>query len=203
MEADAIAEATGARFARYAAVLLAGFRRKEAEASRLMDVEARNTSAAGQGLRVQYCHRVSALLHNGLGRYDKALPEAQRASEDAPELYVSAWALPELLAAATRTGNSRLAATALEQLAETTSAPETDWAVGILARSRALLSQGEDADGSYREAIDRLRRTQLESRSRTLGLRDKWLGSHGREPLQTTRPFQRVVFNRAFQPPSR
>ena len=160
-EADTIAEATGHHFARYAAAMLAAFRGKEAEASALIEVEVRNAAATGQVVAVQWCQLVSAVLYSSLGRYEEALAEAQRASEEAPELYVSAWALPELIEAATRTGNTRLAVEALERLADATSAGESDWGLGILARSRALLSEGEDAEGSYCEAIDRLCRTQL------------------------------------------
>ena len=160
-EADVIAEATGARFARYAAVILAGFRGKEAEASALIDVEVRNAAAAGQDIGVQWCQLTSGILYNGLGRYGEALVEAREASEHAPELYVSAWALPELIEAATRTGETRLAVEALERLAEATSIGDSDWGLGLLARSRALLTAGQDAEGSYREAIDRLSRTQL------------------------------------------
>ena len=87
--------------------------------------------------------------------------EAQQASEEAPELCLSAWALPELIEAAARTGQTRLAGETLERLAEATSVGGSDWGLGVLARSRALLSEGRDAEGSYREAIDRLSRTQL------------------------------------------
>ena len=160
-EADAVAEATGTRLARYAAVLLACLRGKEAEASALVEVELGNASAGGQGLGTQACQRVSAVLYNGLGRYEQAVTAAQQASEAAPELYVSAWALPELIEAAARTGATRLAGEALERLVEATSVGDSDWALGVLARSWALLSEGEDAEGAYREAIERLGRTQL------------------------------------------
>ena len=81
--------------------------------------------------------------------------------EQAPELFVSAWALPELIEAASRTGQTQVATDALDRLAEATSISQTDWGPGIHARSRALLSDGEDADASYREAIERLGRTPL------------------------------------------
>jgi DNA-binding CsgD family transcriptional regulator len=160
-EADVVAEGTGTRLARYAAVLLAGLRGKEAEASALIEIEVRKASAAGQGVAIQVCQRVSAVLYNGLGRYEQALMEARQASEEAPELYMSAWALLELIEAASRTGETRLAGAALERLAEAAGAGDSDWGLGVLARSRALLSEGEDAESSYREAIDRLSRTQL------------------------------------------
>jgi DNA-binding CsgD family transcriptional regulator len=159
-EAEAIAEATGTRFAPYAAVLLAGFR-GSAEASQLIESVSRDARAAGQGFGVQFCQWVSGILYNGLGRYERALPEVQEATEQTPELDIAAWALPELIEAASRTGETRLAAGALERLAEATSPAQTDWGLGIHACSRALLSAGENAESSYREAIERLSRTRL------------------------------------------
>ena len=103
----------------------------------------------------------SAILDNGLGRYESALAAAQQASEQAPELFVSGWALVELIEAASRTGQARLAADALERLAEATSVGQTDWSQGTYARARALLLDGQEAEDSYREAIDRLSRTRL------------------------------------------
>jgi tetratricopeptide (TPR) repeat protein len=138
-----------------------GLRGKEAEAAALVEVVVKDASANGQGARIQLCQWVSGVLYNGLGRYEEALADARRASEQAPELYVSAWALPELVEAATRTGKTRLAVDALERLVEATSVGESDWGLGVLARSRALLGEGEEAEGSYREAIDRLSRTRL------------------------------------------
>jgi DNA-binding CsgD family transcriptional regulator len=46
-------------------------------------------------------------------------------------------------------------------LAEATSIGDSDWGLGVFARSRALLDQGEDAEASYREAVERLTRTRL------------------------------------------
>ena len=158
-EAEAIAAATGTRLAPYGAMLLAGYRGAEAEASQLIEAVGTAARAAGQGMGVQYSQWVSAILYNGLGRYEEALAEAQRTSEQAPELIVSMWALPELIEAASRTGQTRLAADALARLAEATSVGPTDWGQGIYARSRALVSDGEDAEGCYRVAVDRLSRT--------------------------------------------
>ena len=160
-EQDAVAEATGTHFARYAAVVLACWRGNDAEAAALIEVEARTASAAGQGVAIQLCQWASAILFNGLGRYEQALAEALRASESAPELFMSGWALPELIEAAARTGDTGLAGEALERLVEATSVGESDWGLGVLARSRALLSQGRDAANSYLEAIARLSRTKL------------------------------------------
>jgi len=160
-ETDAIAEATGSRLARYAAVQLAVVRGREAEASALIEVEARNASAVGQGIGVQFCQWASAVLYNGLGRYEQASMEAQHARDAAPELWISGWALVELIEAAARTGKTRVAGDALERLAEVASVGDSDWGLGVLARSRALLSERHDAENSYHEAIERLSRTQL------------------------------------------
>ena len=159
-EGDAVAEATGTRLIRHAAVVLAGFAGAEAEASALIEAEARKASAARQGLGIQTCQWISAVLYNGLGRYDQAVVEAQRASEVGPEMGTRAWARVELIEAATRAGQIRLAAETLARLAEAASVGERDWGLGLLARSRALLSESEEAESCYREAIERLGRTQ-------------------------------------------
>ena len=158
-EADAIATATGTGFGSNGAVLLAGFRGEEAEAAPLIEAASAAARAAGQGSGVQVAHWVSAVLYNGLGRYETALAHARQAAEQAPELYVSMWALPELIEAASRAGQPGLAADALGQLAEATSVGQTDWGLGTYARCRALVSDGEDAERCYREAIGRLGRT--------------------------------------------
>src|SRR5262249_27221490 len=160
-EGEAIAEATGTRLAPHAAVFLAGFRGSEADATRLIEVVTTNARATREGFGIQICQLASGILYNGLGRYDRALPEARQASEQAPELFVSAWALPELIEAARRTGQTRVAADALDRLAAATSVGQTDWGQGIYARSRALLLDGQDAEDSYREAIGRLSPTPL------------------------------------------
>ena len=160
-EEEAIAAATGSGFARYSAVFVAGFRGAEAEAWPLIEAVITDSRAAGQGLGVQWSQWVSAILYNGLGRYEQALAEAQQAAEQAPELYMSMWALVELIEAASRTGQTGLAADALGRLAEATGTGQSDWGQGIYARCRALLSDGQDAEGWYGEAVGLLSRTRF------------------------------------------
>jgi DNA-binding CsgD family transcriptional regulator len=180
-EAYAIAEATGTRITPFAALTLTGFRGSEADATRLIEVVTKDARAAGQGVGIQWCQWVSAILYNGLGRYEKALPEARQATEQAPEVFVAAQALPELIEAASRTGQTEVAADALERLAEATSIGQTDWGLGIYARSRALLSDGEAAETSYREAIERLGHTLLRPElARAHLLYGEWLRREGR-----------------------
>ena len=166
-EVDAVKEATGTRIAPHAALALAGIRGQEAEATELIDGIITEATAGGQGTAIQYARWANSVLMNGLGRYEEALAAAVEASEDTPELYIATWALSELIEAATRTGNAELAEGALTRLGEQTEASDADWALGIHARSRALLSEGEAAEHLYREAIDRLGRTRLRPELRT------------------------------------
>jgi DNA-binding CsgD family transcriptional regulator len=157
-EEEALAAATGTRFVPHAALILAGFRGNETQDAPLIEAVSTAAQAAGQGSGVQMSQWITAVLCNGLGQYEKAFVEAQQAAEQAPELYVSMWVLPELIEAASRTGQTELAANALSRLAEATSIGQTDWGQGIYARSRALLSEGDDAESCYREAVDQLGR---------------------------------------------
>jgi DNA-binding CsgD family transcriptional regulator len=159
-EADAAREATGAHLVAYAAMVLAAFRGSQAEAVRLIEATLEQAAAVGQGAAVTWALWVAAVLHNGLGRYQEALAAARQAAGHRL-VYLSMWALPELVEAATRTGNTRLAGDALDQLSEWTQAGRTEWGLGVEARSRALLSEGEAADRLYLEAIGRLGRTGM------------------------------------------
>src|SRR4051812_10548716 len=160
-EADAVTEATGTRIAPYGGLLLAALRGRETEARTLIDATIREATAGGEGLAVQYAQWTTAVLYNGLGRYEDALAAAQQASDVTPELFIAVWALPELIEAAVRSGNADVAPAALERLVASAEAGATDWGLGIAARARALLSEGEAAELSYAEAIDRLSRTRL------------------------------------------
>jgi DNA-binding CsgD family transcriptional regulator len=160
-EVKAVTEATGSHLAPYGALALAAWRGRRADASELLDASKREMSARGDGLGVTVIHQTSAVLLNGLGSYEDAWAAAERAIEHRQDLGASTAALPELIEAATRSGRPDRAAAALERLAETTSTSGTDWALGIEARSRALLADGVTAESFYREAIERLARTRL------------------------------------------
>ena len=202
-EAEAIAAATGTRHGPLGAVLLAGFRGAESEAAPLTEAVSTAARAAGQGVAIQFSQWTSAILYNGLGRYETALAEAQ-AAEQAPELQVSTWALPELIEAATRTGQTQLAAEALGRLAEATSVGQTDWGQGIYARSRALVSDGDEAERCYREAIARLGRTGFRPElARAHLLYGEWLRRErrraaAREQLRTAHDMLAAIGMQAF-----
>ena len=180
-ELDAVKEATGTRIAPFAAIALAGIRGREDETSELIDSTIRAAAAGGQGAAVQYAHWANSILMNGLGRYEEALAAAVEASEDTPELFIATWALSELVEAATRTENAGIAKGALARLDAQTEVSDADWALGIHARSRALLSKGEAAECLYREAIDSLGHTRLRPElARAHLLYGEWLRREGR-----------------------
>ena len=142
----------------YPGLLLAALR-GQSDALPLIESTIR-AGTGGQGLGVQWAEWVSAILFNGLGRYDRALAAAQRAAEEAPQLQVAPWALTELIEAAVRTARPDLAADGLERVMAATSTSSTDWGRGIQARCRALVTNGESAERLHREAIERLARTR-------------------------------------------
>src|SRR4051812_29865641 len=127
-EADAVTEATGTSVAPYAALVRAGFRGEEGEALKVIDATIDAATAGGQGTAVQYAHWATAVLMNGLGRYEEALAAAVEASDDTPELFVSMWSLSELIEAASRTGDRELAARGLARLSEHARGSDADWA---------------------------------------------------------------------------
>jgi DNA-binding CsgD family transcriptional regulator len=173
-EVEAVGEATGSRLAPYGALALAGWRGREAEFSHLVESRMPDLVARGEGAGLGVIPWAGALLYNGLGRYEEARLAAQQ--DGAYELLFSAWALVELIEAAVRSGEPELAADALSQLSETTGAAGTDWALGIEARSRALLSDDEAAERLYREAIERLARTRIRTElARAHLLYGEWL----------------------------
>jgi DNA-binding CsgD family transcriptional regulator len=160
-EAAAITEATGTPLPPYAPLTLAAFRGREAQTSELIETSTRDLVRRGEGVGLTFVHWAAAVLYNGLGRYEDALAAAQRAGEDPHEQLFSLWAAVELIEAAIRSGVPEHAARALERLSKSTRASGSDWALGIEACARALVSNGERAERHYREAIDRLGRTRV------------------------------------------
>jgi DNA-binding CsgD family transcriptional regulator len=143
-------------------MVLTAWTGQDAEAARVTATATRDMAARGEGRWLTAAHWVTAVLGNGLCRYDEALAAAGQGSSEYPgELSLAVSSMAELIEAAARTGQPERAADAMRHLAEATSIAGSDWALGIQARSRALLSDGESAECSYREAIDRLSRTRV------------------------------------------
>ena len=159
-ELEAITKATGTRFAPYAQLLLSAFR-GQTDVLPLIESTIRDAGTSGQELGVQWAEWVSAILFNGLARYDLALASAQRAADETPQLQFSPWASTEMVEAAVRSARPEVASAALERVMSATAPCNTDWSLGIQARCRALVSEGESAERLHREAIERLSRTRL------------------------------------------
>jgi DNA-binding CsgD family transcriptional regulator len=158
-ELNDVAEATGAEVPPYGALALAAWQGRETPFAALMESSMKAVLARGEGIGVTFIEWLTAVLYNGLGRYPDALAAAGPASEHTEELQSPLW-LQELVEAAVRSGRREQAAGALSELSQMTAVIGTDWALGIEARSRALLSDGDAAERLYRKAIEHLARTE-------------------------------------------
>jgi DNA-binding CsgD family transcriptional regulator len=161
-EAQVVTEATGSRHAPYGDLCFAALRGREAEMSILATATKDDAVQRGEGLGIGLSDWATAVFNNGLGHYQNAMAAAEQASAYLADVSVTVnWGLVELVEAAARCGLSERATDAGRRLSESTSASGSDWALGVEARSRALLSGGETADRLYREAIERLGRTRM------------------------------------------
>jgi DNA-binding CsgD family transcriptional regulator len=181
VEAEAIVDATGSRLAPQGAIALAAWRGSEDEVSALIDASRDGVEDRGEGLWLIAIEWARAVLYNSLGRYADALAASEQAGTDPHELGVSTWVPTEFIEAAVRTGAPERADAPLRRLQDISRASGTDWALGVEARSRALVSTGEDADRLYREAIERLGRTRVRvALARAQLLYGEWLRREGR-----------------------
>ncbi len=159
-ESNAITRAIGGAPLMYTTVLLAAWRGREGPAAALIEAGHRDATPRGEGRGVSWGDYATALLRNGLGDYDAARVAAQSACAH-DDIGLVAWPMVELIEAAARSDRSDVAGPTLERLAERTRAAGTDWALGMEARSRALLSDGPEAEALYQEAIERLGRSRV------------------------------------------
>ena len=179
-EVRAVTDVTRTRLAPFGAVVLAAWGGREAEARELIEATLEDVMSRGEGMGVAISHYAAAVLYNGIGRYTEAVAEAEAACEY-DDLGVLAWAQTELVEAAARSGRRESAAGALARLGHATRAAGTDWALGIEARSRALVSGDDAAERLYREAIDRLSRTRVRAElARAHLLYGEWLRRQNR-----------------------
>jgi DNA-binding CsgD family transcriptional regulator len=179
-EADAITEATGNATLGYTSLVLAAWRGQEAQALEVIEASREDATERGEGRAIALAEYATAVLFNGLGRYQAARAAAQRACEH-DDLGLFGWALVELIEAAARTGEPDLAREALEQLSERTQLSDTDWALGVEARSRALLAKGGRAEDLYCEATERLGRCRITVHlARTHLIYGEWLRRENR-----------------------
>ena len=160
-EARAVSDAIANPHVPHARLFLTAWRGQEAEMSQLTAAGDRDATARGEGRTIGVGKYATAVLYNGLARYDDALEAARQATDYPQDLTFFAWGLGELIEAAARCGKAALAADALRPLSELTRASGTDWALGVEAQSRALASKDDVVEDLFCEAIERLGRTRV------------------------------------------
>jgi DNA-binding CsgD family transcriptional regulator/tetratricopeptide (TPR) repeat protein len=175
-------DATGSRLAPYGALILTAWRGSEADLSALIDATLADVVLRGEEIAVSTCQWVTAVLHNSLGHYERALSAAEQALDPPRKLdWTINATLPELVEAAARCGQAALAQDALNKLSTLTRPSRTDWGLGLEARCRAQLSEHAIAEDLYREAIDRFGRTRVRGEhARAHLLYGEWLRREGR-----------------------
>src|SRR5581483_4368883 len=160
-EAGVAIEATGASLTPWGAVALAALRGREQEALSTLDSAAADSTRRGEGIGLTVIAWVRAVLYNGLGAYEKAFVAAGEAIACPTNSAAAAWGTVELVEAAARLDQPKSAREHAERFAEIADAAGTDWALGVDARTRALLSAGATAEELYLEALDHLGRCQM------------------------------------------
>ncbi|MFD0900143.1 ATP-binding protein [Actinomadura sediminis] len=154
-ESDVVARATGTAPIPHGRLLLAAWRGRRDETAALHRTSVDDATRRGEGTAITIADYALAVLSNGLGRYDAALAAAERVRKSGEMVHAGA-VLPEVVEAAVRAGRPGSAAAALERLDAQARATGAPWALGLAARSRALVSDGPAAEELYREAIERL-----------------------------------------------
>jgi DNA-binding CsgD family transcriptional regulator len=179
-ESASVEEATGIRSAPYGALMVSAWRGRARETTELIERTEQEAGARGEGIGLAICAYARAVLCNALGRYEEGLAAAVSASEHR-EVVAENWGLSQLVEPATRCGRIDIATDAMDRLATKAHAAQTDWALGVEARARALVGEGDDTDGCFRTAIDHLRRTRVRAElARTHLLYGEWLRREGR-----------------------
>lgn len=159
-ESDSITAAMGVEVAPYARLRILALQGREAEAAPLIEAVIDSGTTRGQGSAVMLAHWSAAVLYNGLGRHEQAAAAAREVTSKTNISYLAMWARVELIEAAARVGDAEVANEALDRLCSSTGPAGTDFGLGMEARSRALLADGDDAEPWFREAIERLGRAR-------------------------------------------
>jgi DNA-binding CsgD family transcriptional regulator len=187
----------------YPALLLAAWQGREEMLRHPLPSARRDARDRGDAMTLAAADLATAVLHNSLGQYDQAVTAAQEAAEFTG-LAVSGWALVELVEAAARSGAHDTAARAVSRLGERTEAAGTDWALGVQALARALVTDDRGAESLYEEAIDRLARAGIRIHlGRAQLLYGEWLRRQDRRldarvPLAAARELFAAIGARAF-----
>jgi DNA-binding CsgD family transcriptional regulator len=203
-EFAAVKKVTSAAIPDLGAMLLAAWQGRSRDARWLIEEIVSDMDERGRGFGAGIAHYAGSVLHNGLGHYEEALTSAELALRHPEELGFANLALAELVEAAVRCARPERAAGALRRLTEITESSGTAWALGVAARSRALLSEGDAAERLYEEAIAHLSSASAGAElARAHLLFGEWLqsearGGEAREQLQVAHDMLRRMEIGAF-----
>jgi DNA-binding CsgD family transcriptional regulator len=175
-QADAVAQAAGIAAGPYSSLALAAWSGAEETVERLISTVTPRMLARHEGEWLTAGAWATALVSNGLGRYEEALAAAEEGAAGAVSLGLTAWSMVELIEAAARLGYPERAYGALGRLDAIAAASESDWARGLLARSQALMAEDGAAEEHYRTAISLLGRAGVAAElARARLLYGEWL----------------------------
>jgi DNA-binding CsgD family transcriptional regulator len=160
-EARAVVEATGASLTPWGAIALAALRGRAQDAVPVLEAATAEATGRGEGISLTVIGWARALLYNGLGVPDKAFAAALEAIDCPTNSAAAAWAMVELIEAGARLGELEAAGKVARRFAQIAGAASTDWAIGVNARSHALLCAGTTAEELYGDAIALLGRSQM------------------------------------------
>lgn len=179
-EHDVVAAMTGRMTGGIMGMFLAAWRGDEIRAGELIRDMTQVSNDLDSEVLMAYASLAGAVLHNGLGHYQAAATRAAHAF-DLDVIAVGSLVAPELVEAASRAGDTARAGAALEWLTERRSVAPSDWAAGMEARGRALLSDGDSAETGYRESIECLGRAGFGAQlARAHQLYGEWLRRQNR-----------------------
>ncbi|MCD9154762.1 ATP-binding protein [Aeromicrobium duanguangcaii] len=159
-EESAITQAIGVPPLSNARLMLAAWSGRHREALDLYATMVQEATERGEATSIDQAQATIAAMHNGLGNYEEALTFAIGPCSS-EEMALTSLALPELIEAATRSGDHERARAASDLLSRRTRASGAPFGLGLAACGRALISTGAEAEEHYLEAIELLGRTQM------------------------------------------
>jgi DNA-binding CsgD family transcriptional regulator len=181
-EARSLQAAAGSGEAAYGALTCDAWRGLARETDELIRVKEREATARGEGIGIAVCEYARAVLCNGQGHYGEALPAARLACADPRELVVHNWGLSELVESAMHTGRPDLAEEAHARLSARARRSGTEWALGMEARARALVTGDGAAEDAFTASIQHLGRARVRAElARSHLLYGEWLRQSGRQ----------------------
>ena len=169
---DAILSITGHPLPLYGRIFVAAYRGQVEEVEQRAKQLRADAYARGEGYALTVANMAEALVYNGAGRYAEALASAREEMPYTHELGHAMRTLLEVVEAATRTGEFSVAEEAVERLTDVTRpVGDSDWALAVAAMATAQVSEDDQAEILYQEAIqrfDRIRVPMLKARSQLL-----------------------------------